>query len=164
MCSAGFWRRQNRTVPRYLFVAPLSERYAKARCRRLHHASADSAFDHGVDNGVELFALRLITGIGLARLASGVVLTGEYFPKHRRSTAITFIYCGFSFGRDRQAKSQRDARFLWLARWNHGRRGLALLLAAVLSILLTESLEYLVNRAANPISPKILSTFRRRLP
>ena len=27
-----------------------------------------------------------------------VALTGEYFPLARRSTAITFIYCGLSFG------------------------------------------------------------------
>ena len=43
--------------------------------------------------------LRLLTGIGLGgALPSGVALTGEYFPKHRRSTSITFIYCGLSFG------------------------------------------------------------------
>jgi len=41
------------------------------------------------------------------------------------------------------------------ARWNHGRRRLALLLAAVLHPA-AESLEYLVNRAANRSGPKIL--------
>ncbi len=99
-------------------------------------------------NTVELFILRLLTGIGLGgALPSGVALTGEYFPKARRSTSITFIYCGLSFG---QFSSGEVADFV-LKPWGwHGPLwvggALSLLLAAMLIIALPDSLEYLVNR------------------
>jgi len=84
-------------------------------------------------------------------LPSGVALTGEYFPKNRRSTSITFIYCGLSFG---QLSSGEVANALlqpfgWQgALWAGGT--LALLLAIILAVLMPESLEYLVNRGGKP--------------
>jgi AAHS family 4-hydroxybenzoate transporter-like MFS transporter len=93
-----------------------------------------------------------LTGIGLGgALPSGVALTGEYFPKHRRSTAITFIYCGLSFGQLSAGEVSNAVLvpFGWQAAlWVGG--GLALLLAGVLMAVLPESLEYLVNRGGKP--------------
>src|SRR5258708_7603496 len=81
---------------------------------------------------------------------SGVALTGEYLPKARRSTSITFIYCGLSFG---QFSSGEVADFV-LKPWGwHGPLwvggALSLLLAAMLIIALPDSLAYLVNRRGN---------------
>src|SRR6266571_3660745 len=81
----------------YLFVAPLSGYFGHKRvsigCIVLFGLLA--FLTTTADNTTELFVLRLLTGIGLGgALPSGVALTGEYFPKHRRSTSITFIYCG----------------------------------------------------------------------
>ena len=138
----------------YLFVAPLSGYFGHKRIAitcivsfgLLAWATAIA------DNPPELFVLRLLTGIGLGgALPSGVVLTGEYFPKNRRSSSITFIYCGFSFG---QGSGGEVAN---LVLQPYGWQGavivggsLALALAATLALLLPESLEYLVNRAKRP--------------
>jgi MFS transporter, AAHS family, 4-hydroxybenzoate transporter len=134
----------------YLFVAPLSGYFGHKR------VAIGCIFFFGLlawlttlsGNAPELFIFRLLTGIGLGgALPSGVALTGEYFPKHRRSTSITFIYCGLSFG---QLSAGEVANALlqpfgWQgALWAGG--ALALLLAAILAVLMPESLEYLVNR------------------
>jgi MFS transporter, AAHS family, 4-hydroxybenzoate transporter len=134
----------------YLFVAPLSGYFGHKRvsigCIVFFGLLAWLTTVSG--NAPELFIFRLLTGIGLGgALPSGVALTGEYFPKHRRSTSITFIYCGLSFG---QLSAGEVANALlqpfgWQgALWAGG--ALALLLAAILAVLMPESLEYLVNR------------------
>src|SRR5579872_7413935 len=134
----------------YLFVAPLSGYYGHKR------VSIGCILFFGLlawlttmsVNAPELFAFRLLTGIGLGgALPSGVALTGEYFPKSRRSTSITFIYCGLSFGQLSAGEVSNAVLqpFGWQgALWAGG--GLALLLAATLAIWMPESLEYLVNR------------------
>ena len=134
----------------YLLVAPLSgacghKRVAVA-CILLFGVMA--LFTTTADNTVELFTLRLLTGIGLGgAIPSGVALTGEYFPKARRSTSITFIYCGLSLGQF----SSGEVANLVLKPW--GWQGplwaggaLSLVLAATLIALLPDSLEFLVNR------------------
>ena len=134
----------------YLFVAPLSGYFGHKKvsigCIVLFGLLAWMTTISG--DTFELFALRLLTGIGLGgALPSGVALTGEYFPKHRRSTAITFIYCGLSFGQLSAGEVSNAVLgpFGWQAAlWVGG--GLALLLAITLAALLPESLEYLVNR------------------
>jgi AAHS family 4-hydroxybenzoate transporter-like MFS transporter len=138
----------------YLFVAPLSGYYGHKRvsiaCIVLFGLLA--WLTTTADNAPELFALRLLTGIGLGgALPSGVVLTGEYFPKHRRSTSITFIYCGLSAGQlsAGEVSNLVLGPFGWQgALWVGG--GLALALAITLMALLPESLEYLVNRGKRP--------------
>jgi AAHS family 4-hydroxybenzoate transporter-like MFS transporter len=101
---------------------------------------------------VELFLVRLLTGVGLGgSIPSAVALTGEYFPKWRRSTAITFIYCGLSLG---QFSSGEVTNLVlqpygWqMSFWIGG--VIALGAAAVLIVLLPDSLEYLVNRSGRP--------------
>ena len=138
----------------YLFVSPLSGAYGHKRvavyCIVLFGLLA--LLTTTADNTIELFVLRLLTGIGLGgALPSGVALTGEYFPQARRSTSITFIYCGLSFG---QFSSGEVADFV-LKSW--GWEGplwvggaLSLLLAATLIAALPDSLEFLVNRANKP--------------
>lgn len=138
----------------YLFVAPLSGYFGHKR------VAIGCIVFFGLlawittlsSSATELFIFRLLTGIGLGgALPSGVALTGEYFPKCRRSTSITFIYCGLSFG---QLSAGEVANALlhplgWQgALWAGG--GLALLLAATLGALMPESLEYLVNRGGKP--------------
>jgi AAHS family 4-hydroxybenzoate transporter-like MFS transporter len=138
----------------YLFVAPLSGYFGHKR------VAIGCIVAFGLlawlttvaDNTVELFALRLLTGIGLGgALPSGVVLTGEYFPKHRRSSSITFIYCGFSFGQGSAGEVANAVLqpYGWQAAILIG-GGLALALAAILAVFLPESLEYLVNRGGRP--------------
>src|SRR5438067_6241444 len=138
----------------YLFVAPLSGYFGHKRvsigCILFFGLLAWLTTISG--NAAELFIFRLLTGIGLGgALPSGVALTGEYFPKNRRSTSITFIYCGLSFG---QLSAGEVANALlqpfgWQgALWAGG--ALALTLAAILAMLMPESLEYLVNRAGRP--------------
>jgi AAHS family 4-hydroxybenzoate transporter-like MFS transporter len=138
----------------YLFVAPLSGYFGHKRvsigCIVLFGLLAFLTTTAG--NTAELFILRLLTGIGLGgALPSGVALTGEYFPKHRRSTSITFIYCGLSFGQLSAGEVSNTVLqpFGWQAAlWVGG--ALAMLLAATLAVVLPESLEYLVNRGNNP--------------
>src|SRR6266566_828931 len=138
----------------YLFVAPLSGYFGHKRvsigCIVLFGLLA--FLTTTADNSVELFVLRLLTGIGLGgALPSGVALTGEYFPKHRRSTSITFIYCGLSFGPLSAGEVSNAVLqpFGWQAAlWVGG--ALALLLAALLAAVLPESLEFLVNRGGKP--------------
>src|SRR5258706_7070560 len=138
----------------YLFVAPLSGYFGHKRvsigCIVLFGFLA--FLTTTADNTVELFVLRLLTGIGLGgALPSGVALTGEYFPKHRRSTSITFIYCGLSFGQLSAGEVSNAVLqpFGWQAAlWVGG--AFALLLAALLDAILPESLEYLVHRRGQP--------------
>lgn len=138
----------------YLFVAPLSGYFGHKRvsigCIVLFGCLA--WLTTTADNTVELFVLRLLTGIGLGgALPSGVALTGEYFPKTRRSTSITFIYCGLSLGQLSAGEVSNAVLepFGWQAAlWVGG--GLSLLLAAILLAALPESLEYLVNRGGKP--------------
>ncbi len=151
----------------YLFVAPLSGTFGHKRvsigCIILFGLLAWATTASG--NPVVLFALRLLTGIGLGgALPSGVALTGEYFPLRRRSTAITFIYCGLSGGQLSAGEVSNAvlAPFGWQgALWVGG--ALALLLAATLAVLMPESLEYLVNRGGKPeTASRILSRIDRQ--
>jgi MFS transporter, AAHS family, 4-hydroxybenzoate transporter len=138
----------------YLFVAPLSGHFGHKRvaigCIVLFGLLAWATTISG--GPVTLFALRLLTGIGLGgALPSGVALTGEYFPKSRRSTSITFIYCGLSFGQLSAGEVSNAVLqpYGWQAAlWVGG--ALALLLAAILAAMMPESLEYLVNRGGRP--------------
>ena len=134
----------------YLFVAPLSGYFGHKRvaigCIVLFGLLAWATTFSGT--APQLFIFRLLTGVGLGgALPSGVALTGEYFPRNRRSTAITFIYCGLSFGQLSAGEVSNAViqPFGWQgALWAGG--ALALLLAATLAALMPESVEYLVNR------------------
>jgi len=160
----------------YLFVAPLSGYFGHKRvaigCIVLFGLLA--WLTTLSNSSGELFVLRLLTGVGLGgALPSGVALTGEYFPLARRSTSITFIYCGLSFGQLSAGEISNAVLqpFGWQAAlWAGG--GLALLLAAILAVVMPESLEYLVNRSGRPehaarilnrIDPKLVIAKETRL-
>ncbi len=160
----------------YLFVAPLSGYYGHKRvsigCILFFGLLAWLTTISG--SATELFVFRLLTGIGLGgALPSGVALTGEYFPKNRRSTSITFIYCGLSFGQLSAGEVSNAVLqpFGWQgALWAGG--GLALLLAMILAVFMPESLEYLVNRGGrtrdaarilNRIDPRLRISDQARL-
>src|SRR5580765_1352096 len=134
----------------YLFVAPLSGTYGHKRVAIACIVTFGllALLTTMADNTLELFGVRLLTGIGLGgALPSGVVLTGEYFPKRVRSSSITFIYCLFSLGQlsPGEVANVMLAPYGWQSVLLIG-GGLSLLLAAILVIALPESLEYLVNR------------------
>src|SRR6185503_3540770 len=133
----------------YLFVAPLSGYFGHKRVAIACIVTFGSLalLTMTADNVLELFVLRLLTGIGLGgALPSAVVLTGEYFPKRVRSTSITFIYCLFSLGQLSPGEVANAVLqpYGWQAVLLIG-GGLSLLLAATLATALPESLEYLVN-------------------
>lgn len=135
----------------YLVLAPLSARFGHKRVVALSVASfglltllTTSAATTNV-----LIAFRFLTGIGLGgAIPSAVALTGEYAPKHLRSTFITFMYCGLSFGQIAAGAVSAAllARFGWRAvLWVGG--ALPLVLALLLALALPDSLEFLINRA-----------------
>jgi AAHS family 4-hydroxybenzoate transporter-like MFS transporter len=138
----------------YLIVSPMSGYFGHKRiavgCVALFGAMA--LLTTMASGTVELFVVRLLTGIGLGgSIPSAVALTGEYFPKWRRSTAITFIYCGLSLGQfsSGEVTNLMLQPYGWQASfWVGG--FIALGMAAVLAVLLPDSLEYLVNRSGKP--------------
>ena len=150
----------------YLAVSPMSGYFGHKRiaigCVALFGAMA--LLTTTASGTIELFLVRLLTGVGLGgAIPSAVALTGEYFPKWRRSTAITFIYCGLSIG---QFSSGEVTNLVlqpygWQASfWIGG--AIALTTAAVLMVLLPDSLEYLVNRSGRP--ERAASILRRIAP
>ena len=138
----------------YLFVAPLSGYFGHKRVAIACIVTFGSMalLTAASDNTIELFVLRLLTGIGLGgALPSGVVVTGEYFPKRVRSTSITVIYCLFSFGQlsPGEVANVMLGPYGWQSVLLIG-GSLALLLATTLTLAWPESLEYLVNRGGKP--------------
>jgi AAHS family 4-hydroxybenzoate transporter-like MFS transporter len=138
----------------YLIVSPMSGYFGHKRIAVGSVAlfGAMALLTTTASGTIELFVVRLLTGVGLGgSIPSAVALTGEYFPKWRRSTAITFIYCGLSLG---QFSSGEVTNLVlqpygWQASfWIGG--FIALGAAAVLVVLLPDSLEYLVNRSNRP--------------
>jgi AAHS family 4-hydroxybenzoate transporter-like MFS transporter len=138
----------------YLIVSPMSGYFGHKRiavgCVALFGAMA--LLTTTASGTIELFVVRFFTGIGLGgSIPSAVALTGEYFPKWRRSTAITFIYCGLSLGQFSSGEVTNIVLqpYGWQTSfWIGG--FIALGMAAVLVALLPDSLEYLVNRSGRP--------------
>jgi AAHS family 4-hydroxybenzoate transporter-like MFS transporter len=153
----------------YLLVSPLSSRFGHKR------TIIASVLLFGVLTALTTLALdvpflilfRFLTGIGLGgAIPSAVALTGEYCPRSRRSTFITFMYTGYSLG---QVSAGLVSAFLlrsfgWPAVLWVGAL-LALALAAVLIVALPESLEYLVNRSQDrPGAIKVIHRLAPNLP
>jgi AAHS family 4-hydroxybenzoate transporter-like MFS transporter len=111
-----------------------------------------------------LLFFRFLTGVGVGgAMPSAVSLTGEYIPEHRRSTAITLIYIGFSIGQIGAglASSALIDVYTWRAVLAFG--GVITLLFALLFVfVLPESIEYLVNRGND--RPRAVRTLRRMAP
>ena len=113
----------------------------------------------------ELYALRILTGVGLGAAApNAITLTSEYCPARRRSFLVTAMFCGFTLG-----SAAGGGLVVPLIFPHGGWRAvllfvgvLPLLLLPVLSIVIPESLNYLVLRRAHPGS--IATTLRRVFP
>ena len=137
----------------YLFVSPLSARLGHKRMVVLCTAAfgALTFLTVASSNVAMLIGFRFLTGIGVGgAMPSAVALTGEYFPERVRSTSITLVYIGFSFG---QIGAGVVANFLldpfgWQAVLAFG-GAVTLLLSALFWSALPESLEYLINRGGD---------------
>jgi len=134
----------------YLLIAPLS---AKIGHKLVMIGSclafgALTFFTTSASNVWVLILFRFVTGIGLGgAIPSAVALTGEYCPQAWRSSFITFIYAGLSFGQLSAGvvSSALLARFGWQAvLWVGGI--LPILLAVAIALAAPDSLEYLINK------------------
>jgi AAHS family 4-hydroxybenzoate transporter-like MFS transporter len=113
----------------------------------------------------ELYALRILTDVGLGAAApNAITLTSEYCPARRRSFLVTAMFCGFTLG-----SAAGGGLVVPLIFPHGGWRAvllfvgvLPLLLLPVLSIVIPESLNYLVLRRAHPGS--IATALRRVFP
>jgi AAHS family 4-hydroxybenzoate transporter-like MFS transporter len=138
----------------YLFLSPLSARYGHKRMVVLCTAAFGALTFLTITSGnvAQLIGFRFLTGIGVGgAMPSAVALTGEYFPKRVRSSAIMLVYIGYSFG---QIGAGVVANFLldpfgWQAVLGFGGAS-TLILSAVFWFALPESLEYLINRGEDP--------------
>jgi AAHS family 4-hydroxybenzoate transporter-like MFS transporter len=112
----------------------------------------------------ELFALRLLAGLGLGGAMPGfLTLVSEYSPKHRRAFAVGLLWCGYPVGGvvAGVAGSFVVAHFGWQAMFFLG-GGLAIALAMLQWQLLPESLQFLVGRAGT--QERVRSLARRLAP
>ncbi|MCP1556667.1 MULTISPECIES: MFS transporter [Methylorubrum] len=137
-----------------LAAGPLADRYGRkavlvAAVVELGLACLASAFEADLP---QLAALRFLTGLGLgAAIPNAVTLTSEYGPVRRRALLTNMMFSGFPLG---------AALGGFLAAWmipTLGWRSVLLLggaaplaLAALLALLLPESVRYLVARGAAP--------------
>ena len=102
-------------------------------------------------NATEVIACRLLTGTGLgAAIPSAVALTSEYSPRRFRASFVLAIYCGFSLGfvvAGAAAAALLPAYGWRSLLWVGGLAPIAL--AAVLSVSLPESIDFLVRTSAD---------------
>jgi AAHS family 4-hydroxybenzoate transporter-like MFS transporter len=102
-------------------------------------------------NATEVIALRFLTGTGLgAAIPSAVALTSEYSPRRFRASFVLAIYCGFSLGF--VVAGAAAAALLPVYGWRSllWVGGLApIALAAVLTVSLPESIDFLVRTNAD---------------
>jgi AAHS family 4-hydroxybenzoate transporter-like MFS transporter len=85
----------------YLGISPLSGRFGQRRVIIGCVASFGllTVLTATATGPWSMMAYRLLTGIGLGgAIPAAVSLCGEYCPQRRRSTFITFMYCGYSLG------------------------------------------------------------------
>jgi AAHS family 4-hydroxybenzoate transporter-like MFS transporter len=98
----------------------------------------------------ELLVLRFLTGIGLGGAMPNIIaLTSEYAPSRLRAMLISFMFCGFPLGSTLGGliSTQLIAAYGWPSVFVAGGL-LPLLLVAVLSLALPESVRFLVMRGA----------------
>jgi MFS transporter, AAHS family, 4-hydroxybenzoate transporter len=96
----------------------------------------------------ELFALRLVAGLGLGGAMPGfITLVSEYSPTPRRAFAIGLLWCGYPVGglAGGLIGSQLIPLYGWQAMFFLG-GGLAFIAAALQLRMLPESLHYLVRQ------------------
>jgi MFS transporter, AAHS family, 4-hydroxybenzoate transporter len=134
----------------YLVLAPLSGRFGHKRVVILSTAifGALTFLTASAGSAEALIVFRFLTGVGLGgAIPSAVALTGEYCPRHRRSSFITFMYVGLTLGQVAAGALSATLleRYGWQSvLWVGG--ALPLLHAVLLYFALPESLEYLINR------------------
>lgn len=150
----------------YTTLSPLSGYFGPKRVAILSVAlyGVFSVLSSVAQDATQLLVLRFMTGMALASaIPATTSIVGEFAPKIRRSTFITLVYFGFSFGQ------LASGAFSVLLLEQHGWRAvllagglMALAIAPVLYFFLPESIEYLVNRGHQP--GKALATLRRASP
>jgi AAHS family 4-hydroxybenzoate transporter-like MFS transporter len=134
----------------YLLIAPLSARFGHRRMVLVCTAAfgALTFLTMTAADVTMLIAFRFLTGIGVGgAMPSAVALVGEYFPERVRSTSVTLVYVGFSLGQIAAGvvSGLLLEAFSWRAVLAFG-GVVTLILTALFSFLLPESLEYLINR------------------
>ena len=137
----------------YLVLSPLSDRFGHRRVLLVSTVmfallTLATTFAR---NATDVIGLRFLTGAGLgAAIPSAVALTGEYSPRRWRASFVLAIYCGFSLGFVAAGAAAAALlpgygwrSLLWVG-------GLApLVLAAILSVWLPESIGFLVRTGAD---------------
>jgi AAHS family 4-hydroxybenzoate transporter-like MFS transporter len=104
-------------------------------------------------NHLGLLIFRFISGAGCSTaMLCAVLLIGEFFPKRWRSSAVTYVYLGYTLG-----EMASGGATSFLVKQHHGWQSpmilggsLALTLALFLIFVLPDSPEYLLNREKRP--------------
>ena len=137
----------------YLCISPLSGRFGQRRVIIGCVASFGllTVLTATATGPYSMMVYRLLTGIGLGgAIPAAVSLCGEYCPQRRRSTFITFMYCGYSLG-----TVAAGVVSLWLVE-AHGWQSVLLfagivptLHAIIMFFLLPDSLEFMIAQRAD---------------
>jgi AAHS family 4-hydroxybenzoate transporter-like MFS transporter len=147
----------------YLAIAPLAGRFGNRR------VTIACVLGFGIltvisttaSGTYELMAYRLLTGIGLGgAIPPAVALCGEYCPERRRSTFITWMYCGYSLGQIAAGAVSVGLlqRYGWQSVLMVG-GVLPVLHGLVMLVLMPESLEHMISH--NAPREKIIGIMRR---
>jgi MFS transporter, AAHS family, 4-hydroxybenzoate transporter len=137
-----------------LVIAPLADRFG----RKSVLVGSVSAFallsllSTTADSLTTLCALRFLTGLGIGGgMANAITLTSEYFPERKRAAMTVIMFVGFSFGASLGGflSAYLIPHFGWKSVFAAGGL-LPLALAALLALLLPESIRYLVVHRARP--------------
>ena len=133
-----------------LAVGPVTDRYGRKTMLAVSilwfgTASLASSFSSDLSS---LTWLRFLTGVGLGgAMPTAITLTSEYCPKHRRSSLVTLMFCGFTIGSalGGVAAARVVAVYGWRPLLVAG-GVVPILLAPVLWAMLPESVRYLVSQ------------------
>jgi AAHS family 4-hydroxybenzoate transporter-like MFS transporter len=150
----------------YVLLAPLGGYIGPKRAAVLSVAGYGvmAVLSSFAQDATQLIALRFLTGMALASaIPATVAVVGELAPMRTRSSFITISYFGLSFG---QLSGGLAADFLLE---DFGWRGvlftggaIALGIVPILMLFMPESIEFLVNRGAQP--SRAVRTLRRAVP
>ncbi|MGE3989490.1 MFS transporter [Pseudorhodoplanes sp.] len=133
-----------------LIMGPVADRFGRKKIIVFATAwfGACSLLTAWVTDIQTLVLVRFLTGLGLgAAMPNIIALTSEYAPRHRCTTLVTLMFCGFPMGAllGGIVSVKLIAEFGWGSVFIVG--GLApLAMAIILAIWLPESIRYVVTR------------------
>jgi len=147
-------------------VGPLADRYGRkamliASVLCFSAGSLVAAFSPDI---TILTWLRFLTGIGLGgAMPTAITLTSEYCPRHRRSSLVTLMFCGFTVGSALGgiAAAQVVTAYGWRPLLVAGGT-VPVLLVPVLYAVLPESVRYLVSQGGD--GSRVAAALRRIAP